>query len=124
MIFRRDVLAESLWQYGEDELAERALRLSDRQLKRVQRLAVWHREHDPEPTEGPKLTSGRCMARGMIDFAELRARDTKRTRRRTRPDDQRYDAAYQASLEGPEKPLPSTPAESVTTRRSFLDRFV
>jgi hypothetical protein len=120
--FRRDTLAETLWEYGEDKLAEKALRLSESQLKRVQRLAVWHHLHDPHPAEGPKLSNGRIMARAMIDFAELRARDTKRTRRRTRPQEQRYDAAYLASLEGEGKVLPSTRAE-LGERRGILDRL-
>jgi hypothetical protein len=42
--FRRDPLAEALWQYGEDELAEAALGLSEDDLHQVQLLAVWHHE--------------------------------------------------------------------------------
>jgi hypothetical protein len=34
--FRRDVLAEALWEYGEDELAEAALNLSEDDLHHVQ----------------------------------------------------------------------------------------
>ena len=89
--FDREGLAEVLWEYGEDELAEASLALDDRQLRVVQRLAAWHYEYDREPTEGPKLTLGRVMARAMIEFAEGRARDPKRRRRRTRPPAERYD---------------------------------
>ena len=88
--FERAVLAEALWEYGEDELAERAMRLSDRQLRNVQRLAAWHWHYDREPKGGPKLTNARVMARAMIDYAGWRPRDTKRRRRRTRPEAERY----------------------------------
>ena len=109
--FRRELLAEVLWEYGEDELAERALRLSEWQLTRVQRLTVWHELHDPEPTTGPKLSGGRLMARAMIDYIEGSNRDTKRLRRRTRPDDERYDAAYRSSVRDGTPLPPSTPPE-------------
>lgn len=110
MTFRRDVLAEALWEYGEDELAEAALRLGEDELHHVQLLAVWHYENDPEPEVGPKLKNARIMARAMIEFIERSSRDTKRLRRRTRPKAEAYDGAYHASLLNGE-PLPSTPAE-------------
>jgi hypothetical protein len=110
--FRRDTLAEALWQYGEDALAEAALRLGEEELRRIQRLAAWHYENDPDPAGGPKLTNARIMALAMIENAEGTARDTKRTRRRTRPKDQAYDGAYQASLLSGHS-LPSTPAEGL-----------
>jgi hypothetical protein len=88
--FERDLLAETLWEYGEDALAEAALALSDGELVEVQRLAVWHHRNDPDPDEGPKLSNGRIMARAAIEFAERAARDTKRKRRRRRPAEERY----------------------------------
>ena len=111
IVFRRDGLAEALWEYGEDELAEAALRLSEEDLHQVQMLAVWHHLNDPEPERGPRLTNARVMARAMIELSEREHRDTKRLRRRTRPREAAYDGAYHASLlEG--DPLPSTPAEN------------
>lgn len=109
--FRRDVLAETLWEYGEDALAETALRLGEDDLHQVQLLAVWHHENDPDPPDGPKLTNARVMARAMIEYAEQTPRDTERKRRRTRPKETAYDGAYHASLLGGE-PLPSTPVEN------------
>jgi hypothetical protein len=50
------------------------------------------------------------MARAMIEWAERSNRDTKRTRRRTRPKEEAHDGAYHASLLSG-NPLPSTPAE-------------
>jgi hypothetical protein len=108
--FRRDVLAEALWQYGEDELAEAALGLSENDLHQVQLLAVWHHLNDPDSDSSPKLTNARVMARAMIEWAERTRRDTKRTRRRTRPKEDAYDGAYHASLLSGD-PLPSTAAE-------------
>lgn len=102
--FTRAVLAESLWEYGEDALAEAALGLSESELLEVQILDVWHHTNDPEPTAGPQLHHGRIMCRAMIEFAESRPRDTKRQRRRTRPQSEGYNAAFQAWVErtGPE----------------------
>jgi hypothetical protein len=108
--FRRDVLAEALWEYGEDALAEAALHLGEDDLHQVQLLAVWHHENDPEPARGPKLTNARIMARAMIEYVEGSPRDTIRQRRRTRPKDAAYDGAYHASLLRGD-PRPSTPAE-------------
>jgi hypothetical protein len=108
--FRRDVLAEALWEYGEDELAEAALDLGENDLHEVQLLAVWHHVNDPDPAGGPKLTNARVMARAMIEWAERAGRDTTRSRRRTRPKEQAYDGAYHASLLSGD-PLQSTPAE-------------
>ena|SRR5690349_10605981 len=83
MEFDRDVLADCLWQYDEFALAEQAMQLSDEDLHKVQRIAVWHHENDPEPTSGPQLLGGRIMARAMIEFVERTPRDTRRARRRT-----------------------------------------
>lgn len=88
--FTRGVLAEALWEYGEAELAERAMTLTDSELERVARLAGWHRKNDPDPPEGPRLTNARIISRGAIEFFEGRTRDTVRRRRRTRPAAERY----------------------------------
>jgi hypothetical protein len=109
--FRRDVPAEALWEYGEDELAEGALRLDEDDLHQVQLLAVWHHDHDPDPEGGPRLSNARIMVRAMIEFSERTARDTSRRRRRTRPKEQGYDGAYYASVMRGD-PLPDTPTES------------
>jgi hypothetical protein len=61
--FTQGVLAESLWEYGEDDLAARAAELSASDLEAVQRFAVWHHVNDPEPESGPQLLSGRVDAR-------------------------------------------------------------
>ena len=110
VIYRRDVLAEALWEHGEEDLAEAALKLAEEDLHQVQLLTVWHHKNDPEPDQGPKLTNSRIMARAMIEYVEGAARDTKRARRRTRKREDAYDGAYHASLLRGE-PLPSTPAE-------------
>lgn len=110
VVVRRDVLAEALWEYGEDALAEHCLELSDDDLHQIQSLAVWHEINDPEPDDGPRLTRGRILARATIEFVERQARDTVRRRRRTRQENDRYDGPYLESLRIG-RPLPSTPAE-------------
>jgi hypothetical protein len=86
----RDVLAECVWEYGEDDLAAKVVDLSDADLEQVQRLALWHRTNDPEPVGGPKLTNARIEARAVIEFFEGGSRETKRARRRTRPQSAGY----------------------------------
>ena len=88
--FTREVLAESLWEYGEDGIADAALALGDDDLLEVQKLAVWHHLNDAEPEDGPRLTNARIMARAAIEFVERTGRDTSRQRRRTRRPEDSY----------------------------------
>jgi hypothetical protein len=108
--FRRDQLAESLWEHGEDELAERALTFSESELYEAQLLAVWNYKNLPEPTTGPRLQLGRINALAAIELVELASRDTKRRRRRTRPQAERHDAEYHRRLLAHE-PTDATPVE-------------
>jgi hypothetical protein len=108
--FRRDQLAESLWEYGEDELAERALRFTESELYEVQLLAAWNYKNLREPSAGPKLQLGRITALAAIELVELGSRDTRRQRRRTRPQPERYDAEHDRRLLADE-PLDATPVE-------------
>ncbi|MGH2898698.1 MAG: hypothetical protein ACRDMZ_08485 [Solirubrobacteraceae bacterium] len=85
ILFDRATLAESLWEYGEDEAAEDAMRLDEAALQEVQRLAARRYDDDPEPLNGPRLTNGRIIARAGIEFITGESRDTARRRRRTRP---------------------------------------
>lgn len=109
--YTRANLAEALWEYGEDDLAEEALRLTESELNEVQILNVWHYENDPEPAAGPKLKLGRLSSRAMIEFAESRARDTTHRRRRTRPRDVGYLSATHAHAEGTGPAPETTPQE-------------
>lgn len=95
---RRDGLAESLWEYGEDAHAERVLGFSESELYETQLLAVWHHVNDPEPTTGPRLKKGRVHARAAIEFLEGSTRDTRRSRRRTRAVTEKYTAEHTADL--------------------------
>lgn len=93
VVAKREVLAEALWEYGEEDIAEHVLQTSDDDLDRILELTALHRLNDPEPDDGPKLTNARIMARAAIEFFERRPRDTKRRRRRTRPASERYGGA-------------------------------
>jgi hypothetical protein len=83
-VFTREVLAEDLWRYGEDELAEAAMKLSEAELEQIQRLALWHYVN---------ATDARMASRAAIEFFEGASRDPKRQRKRSRPEGQRYTAA-------------------------------
>jgi len=85
------VLVESLWEYGEDELAAQAAELSDIGLESVERLAVWHRLNDPPIASDAEPLDARILARAGIDYFECAVREPNRGRRRTRPATERID---------------------------------
>ena len=42
--FAKSQVAASLWDYGEDDLADHALAMSDKDLTRVQAIAAWYED--------------------------------------------------------------------------------
>lgn len=91
--FTRGVLAESLWEYGEEDLAERSLTLSEVGLASVAQLTLWHRLNDPVDSSGSEPSDALTMAKGAIDYFECATRDPAGAQRRTRPESERYDQA-------------------------------
>lgn len=80
-------VAASLWDYGEDDLAIRALTMSDKDLKRVQAIAAWYEAPDyPLPVEGQRVTHNHVTALAAITFYEGEVRPLARTRRRPQKD--------------------------------------
>src|SRR5690349_6130060 len=79
--------AASLWDYGEDDLAERALALSDEDLRAVWRIAATHENPSyPLPIEGQRITHNHVNAIATIAYLEGRLRPLARTRRRPEKD--------------------------------------
>jgi hypothetical protein len=87
--FSRNAVAASLWDYGEDALADRALRMSDADLRRVQAIAAHYEDPScPLPVVGQRITHNHVTALAAITYFEKDLRPLTRTRRRparTRP---------------------------------------
>lgn len=90
MYFSRSAVAASLWDYGEDDLAETALAMADADLRHVQAIAANY--EDPSyalPMTGQRVTRNHVHAFAAITYFEGEVRPLSRTRRRpqkTRPD--------------------------------------
>lgn len=79
--------AAGLWDYGEDDLAERALALSDEDLRAVWRIAATYENPSyPLPIEGQRITHNHVNAIATIAYLEGRLRPLARTRRRPEKD--------------------------------------
>ena len=81
--FSESQTAASLWDYGEDELADRALTMTDDDLKAIQRIAATY--EDPAyalPIEGQRITHNHVNAIAAIAYFEGRLRPLSRARRR------------------------------------------
>ncbi|MEU4767571.1 hypothetical protein AB0H12_30395 [Actinosynnema sp. NPDC023794] len=92
-------MAASLWDCGEDELAGRALDMSDADLARVRAIASWYEDPDyPLPITGQRITHNHVIALAAITSFEGAVRPLTRTRRR--PEEQR-PPAFRPQLPGP-----------------------
>jgi hypothetical protein len=79
----RSQVAASLWDYGEDELAERALQMSDQDLLDVQAIASHFEDpRYPLPVPGQQITHNHVTALAAVMFYEGELRPLARTRRR------------------------------------------
>ena len=81
--FSASQAAASLWDHGEDLLADRALTMTEADLAAIQRIAATY--WDPGyalPIEGQRLTLGKVSAFAAIAYFEGRLRPLSRTRRR------------------------------------------
>lgn len=75
--------AASLWDYAEDDLAERALAMSEDDLRVVQRIAATYEDPTyPLPFEGQRITHNHVNAIAAVAFFEGRLRPLAQTRRR------------------------------------------
>lgn len=85
--FSRSQAAASLWDYGEDELAERALQLNDAELAKVQAIAAHYEDPSyPLPLDGQRITHNHVTALAAVTYLENHLRPLARTRRRPERD--------------------------------------
>lgn len=82
------MIAASLWDCGEDELAERALAMDPDDHAAIQRIAAVYEDRNyPLPVEGQRITHRHVAALAAIAYFEGSLRPLARTRRR--PEKQR-----------------------------------
>jgi hypothetical protein len=81
--FSKSQVAAALWDHGEDDLADRALELSDEDLGRIQNIAA-HFENPsyPLPVEGQRTTHNHVTALAAITFFDGQVRPLSQSRRR------------------------------------------
>jgi hypothetical protein len=83
MHFSRSAVAASLWDYGEDALADRALAMNDAELRSVQAIAANYEDPEyPLPVAGQRITHNHVTALAAITYFEEDIRPLTRTRRR------------------------------------------
>lgn len=81
--FSKSQTAASLWDYAEDDLAERALRMSDADLERIQGIAAHYENPSyPLPIDGQRISHNHVSALAAITYFEGRLRPLARNRRR------------------------------------------
>jgi hypothetical protein len=104
----REGLAEDLWAYGEDELAVRALDLSDLEMGRIGVIAGRLLLDDAHATpSGASMLLAKACALAAVEVMEGGPRALKRKRRRSVP-------------EAREKPTPPARMEDEKPREVFL----
>ena len=85
--FSRSQVAASLWDYGEDDLADRALAMTNDDLRSVQAIAAHYEDPTyPLPMSGQRITHNHVTAFAAITFLEGKIRPLARTRRRAQKD--------------------------------------
>ncbi len=86
----RDVLAGMLRQHGEDDLAERALPLSDDELARIGTLGAYYAFSEDAMTLGGSMGGTRALSLATIDALE----DTRRDLRWDRTEWEREESSF------------------------------
>jgi hypothetical protein len=81
--FSKSQAAAALWDYGEDDLADRAAEMNDEDLGRIQNIAAHFEDPSyPLPVEGQRITHNHVTALAAITFFEGQVRPLARRRRR------------------------------------------
>ncbi len=76
----REVLAGMLRQHGEDDLAERALSLSDDELARIGTLGAYYAFSEDAMALGGSMGGTRALSLATVDVLENSGRDLRRSR--------------------------------------------
>jgi hypothetical protein len=77
------LIASALWDYGEDALAHRALRMSEEESGQIDRISAWYEMPDyPLPMTGQRITHSHVAAFAAITLFEGAIRPLARTQRR------------------------------------------
>jgi hypothetical protein len=76
----RETLADMLRQHGEDDLAERALGLSDDELARIGTLGAYYAFSEDAMALGGSMGGARALSLATIDALENTGRDLRRSR--------------------------------------------
>lgn len=85
--FSKRQVAASLWDYGEDDLAHRALGMAGAELVKIQRIAAWYEDpRYPLPVEGQRITHNHVVALAAVTLFEGAVRPLTRNRRRPEKD--------------------------------------
>lgn len=80
-------VAAALWDYGEDELAARAIDMTDAELASIENISAWYEDPAyPLPMSGQRITHNHVNAFAAITLFEGRVRSLARTRRRPQRD--------------------------------------
>ena len=80
-------VAAALWDYGEDELATRAIDMTDAELASIESISAWYEDPAyPLPMSGQRITHNHVNAFAAITLFEGRVRPLARNRRRPQRD--------------------------------------
>jgi hypothetical protein len=110
---QREVLAKMLREYGEDELAERALSLSDDELARIGTLGGYYAFSEDAMTLGGSMGGARALSLATIDVLEDTGRDLRR-----------HHSEREVSLGFSEEPDASERAQDRELRRHAVERQI
>ena len=76
-------VAAALWDYGEDELAVRAIDMTDSELHDIENISAWYEDASyPLPMSGQRITHNHVHAFAAITRFEGAVRPLAQTRRR------------------------------------------
>jgi hypothetical protein len=85
--FPKELVASGLWDYGENHLVDRALGMSDRDLRCIWQLAAQYEDVTyPLPDPGQGITHNHVIAYAAVTHFEGHLRPLARGRRRPQKD--------------------------------------
>ena len=83
----RQLIASALWDYGEDELAQRAITMTEDERLSICNIEAWYESpHYPLPMTGQRITHNHVAAFAAITVFEGKVRPLAQTRRRPQKD--------------------------------------